>query len=86
VEPLTDCTCLVPIYDGRNVDTSGGFLFTDEDFATLASWPQWQGSAEDIPTDSLVSVGYSVNTYTEKGVLRLSANILFVILLAFIKE
>lgn len=76
---------VVPIYDGRNVDGGKQFTYTDADFSQLTKWPIYECGLQDLPCDSLVSVGYTVNTFGgdgSRGPTSLSTNIHFVILLA----
>jgi hypothetical protein len=70
----------VPIYDGRS-----GFSFKGADFDNIQSLPLYENGNIDLHPYSIVSVGYSVNTYKYtvggESALALSPNILFVILL-----
>ena len=64
--------------------TGKPFTFTDDDFRSLASWPLYKKGNRDLPSDAVVAVGYTLNTYTyerTKGMV-LSSNVQFVILLA----
>jgi len=71
----------IPIYNGR---TKGGkpFTFTEDNFRELSSWPLYCDGAEDVPTDGILAVGYTLNTYAGKNSTVLSSNVQFVILLA----
>ncbi|KAF8874664.1 hypothetical protein BD779DRAFT_1565807 [Infundibulicybe gibba] len=75
----------VPIYDGRGRTTSP-FKFTATDFDELTAMPLYRKGREDLPTDAIVAVGYTLNTYDShyNGVTteQLSVNVQFVILLA----
>ncbi|KAF8875564.1 hypothetical protein BD779DRAFT_1678171 [Infundibulicybe gibba] len=75
----------LPIYDGRG-RTSSPFKFTGNDFDRLTEMPLYKKGREDLPVDAIVSVGYTLNTYTGhyNGVEseNLSVNVQFVILLA----
>jgi hypothetical protein len=75
----------VPIYDGRPVKGGREFTFTDADFSRLATWPLYEKGSQDLPYDSIVSVGYTLNTFGESprgGPNGLSTNLHFVMLLA----
>lgn len=82
----------VPIYDGRIGfrHAKRGFEFTNEDLASLASWPVL--SMGELPDDAAVAIGYSVKTYKTQAATagaeftNLSTNILFVILLGEYEE
>jgi hypothetical protein len=71
---------VVPIYDGRP-----DFQFRDSDFDSIKSLPLFLKGQMDVPLYGVVSVGYSINSYTytkgEPGALALSPNVLFVIVL-----
>ncbi|KAF8872049.1 hypothetical protein BD779DRAFT_1477799 [Infundibulicybe gibba] len=75
----------VPIYDGRGKTTSP-FKFTASDFDRLTAMPLYKKGREELPTDAIVAVGYTLNTYDSHygGVSteQLSVNVQFVILLA----
>jgi hypothetical protein len=74
----------VPIYDGRD------FNFKAIDFDNIRSLPLYKKGEEDLPQYSVVSVGYSVNTYAyaKAGAhgIALSPNILFVIMLGKVSK
>lgn len=57
-------------------------MFTDDDFANLSSWPLYRKGAVDIPTDSIVSVGYTLSTYKGSTGPVLSSNVHFVIIVS----
>jgi hypothetical protein len=72
----------VPIYDGRS-KLGKPFTFSNQDFADLPTWPLYKKGNRDLPTDSVVAVGYTMNTYTTDRVAKaLSSNVQFAILLA----
>lgn len=72
---------LVPVYDGRACDGRPAFKFSDADFNKLLSWPLYCKGASEIPSDSIVSVGYTLGTYKGTSGPVLSSNIQFVIVL-----
>jgi hypothetical protein len=72
---------LVPLYDGGATPDHLAFLFSDADFRRLASWPLYQDGQEELPLDSIVSVGYTLSTYLVPTGRVLSSNIQFVIML-----
>ena len=82
----------VVIYDGRTGSRhkDRGFHFTDEDFLTLRTWPVL--TMQELPDDTAVAIGYTVNTYKTQGAnagikyTNLSTNIQFVILLSEYEE
>lgn len=76
------CQPLVPVYDGRARNGRPGFGFSDADFQKLSSWPLYRKPPCEVPTGAVVSVGYTVSTYTGTTEPVLSSNIQFVILLA----
>jgi hypothetical protein len=79
----------VPIYDGRRDPIDGpGFEFRAPDFDNIKSLPLFRNGKIDLPPYAVVTVGYSMNSYTYSGgtaaapnSLALGPNILFVILL-----
>jgi hypothetical protein len=76
---------VVPIYDGRDVDGGKEFMYSSADFSKINSWPLYVRGLRDLPCDSLVTVGYTVNTFggdATWGATSLLMNIHFVILLA----
>lgn len=78
---LTLTFSLVPVFDGR-ADLSRnmrGFRWRPADFQSLGSFPRYEG---EIATESLVTVGYSVSTWTREGTLCVSFWALFVIVLS----
>lgn len=80
-------TFIVPIYDGRvtvNGRPGRPFLFKDDHFKDLASWPLYKKGNHDVPKDSVVAVGYTVGTYvsSNSGAKYLSSNIQFVVVLS----
>jgi hypothetical protein len=76
----------VPIYDGTGNSGRKWFGFTDPDFRALRSLPLYSKGLSDLPNDSLVAVGYTLNTYTgNSGAKILSANAQFVILLGLME-
>ena len=68
-------------------------MFTDEDLNNISSLPLYKNGADDLPMDSVVTVGYAVGTYPYRGsnpaiasssgseYTALSLNVLFVLLL-----
>lgn len=70
----------VPIYDGRS-----SFNFSATDFDNLRSLPLYEDGNVDLHPYSIISVGYSVNTYKYtvggESALALSPNVLFMIVL-----
>ena len=59
------CLCgAVPIYDASNTP----FLFQQEDFVNMPNLPLYRsrGKISDLPVDSLVSVFFSMSSYTKK--------------------
>lgn len=82
---VTHAAYVVPIYDGCNIDGTKQFTYSDADFSQLTKWPLYERGLQDLPCDSLVSVGYTVNTFGGDGSrcpTSLSTNVHFVILLA----
>ena len=80
---------IVPIYDGCPSDfCADGFLFKDSDFHNLSKFPIFEDGKQDLPSDSLVAVGYTLGTYTSDGYTapNLSTNIQFVIFLGVSAE
>ena len=81
---------VVPIYGGRLVKGACELTFSDADFSKLNTWPLYEQGHQDLPYNSVVSVGYTLNTFGEgprggpNG--RLSTNLHFVILLALPDE
>jgi hypothetical protein len=73
---------LVPLYDGHATPDCLAFSFSDADFRRLASWPLYQDGQEELPLNSIVSVGYTLSTYLVPTGGVLSSNIQFVIVLA----
>lgn len=75
----------VPIYDASKTP----FLFEREDFIGLPSLPLYKrsGRVADLPVDSIVSVFFSMSSYTPKknsgssssGASSMSMNIQFVV-------
>lgn len=68
-------------------------MFTDENLGNLSSLPLYKNGAKDLPSDSVVTVGYAVGTYPYQGsnpalaggeYTALSLNVLFVILLGMV--
>jgi len=57
-------------------------MFTDADFSKLSSWPLYCDGATEIPTDSIVSVGYTLSTYKGSSGPVLSSNVHFVIVIS----
>jgi hypothetical protein len=60
-------------------------MYSNADFSKLTSWPLYECGLQDLPCDSLVMVGYTVNTFggdVSQGATSLLTNIHFVILLA----
>jgi hypothetical protein len=83
--PHAHLAFVVPIYDGHGIDGAKEFTYSGADFSKINSWPLYERSLWDLPCDSLVTVGYMVNTFGEDatwGATSLSTNIHFVILLA----
>ena len=72
----------VPVYDGRATNNRAAFSFSDADFRRLSSWPQYKDGQEELPLESVVSVGYTLGTYLTPTGHVLSSNIQFVIVLA----
>jgi hypothetical protein len=78
----------VPIYDIRKTK----FDFTAESFASLSSLPLYRGGISDLPQNSAVSIGYTVNTYpyiqkeAPINSLALSLNVQFVMLHGYVTE
>ncbi|KAF8811289.1 hypothetical protein BYT27DRAFT_7208705 [Phlegmacium glaucopus] len=72
----------IPVYDGRARNGHAPFTFTDADFANLLSWPLYRKGANDIPLDSVVSVGYTLSSYKGASGPVLSSNIHFVIVIS----
>lgn len=80
---------VVPIYDGRLVKGACELTFSDADFSKLNTWPLYEQGHQDLPYNSVVSVGYTLNTFGEGprgGPNGLSTNLHFVILLALPDE
>jgi hypothetical protein len=75
--------CPVPIYDGRASGSRSGFAFTDKEFRNLTALPLYKKGARDLPDNSVVAVGYSLNTYKLGNMQSayLSTNVQFVVLL-----
>ena len=73
---------LVPVYDGRARNGHAAFMFTDNDFSNLSSWPLFRKGATDIPAESIVSVGYALSTYKGASGPVLSSNVHFVIVIS----
>ena len=72
-------------YDGRSVKGAREFSFSDADFSKLSTWPLYEQGLQDLPYDSIASVGYTLNTFGEgpRGSPNgLSTNLHFVVLLA----
>jgi hypothetical protein len=68
-------------------------LFTAENMAQLTRLPLYKNGGEDLPENSLATVGYSLGSYLYKGsntdlknYTALSFNVLFVILLGTVDE
>jgi hypothetical protein len=67
-------------------------MFTDENLNNLSSLPLYKNGTRDLPSDSVVTVGYAVGSYPYKGsnpalagdYTALSLNVLFVILLGMV--
>ena len=58
-------------------------MFNDFDIRRLSSWPLYRRSLTcELPDDAIVSVGYTLGTYSGATGAVLSSNIQFVILLA----
>ncbi|RDB30829.1 hypothetical protein Hypma_005839 [Hypsizygus marmoreus] len=75
----------VPIYDGRPGKNRGKpFTFSDEDFNGLSTWPLYAGGKHDIPSDSIVAVGYTLATFNVNKIppVNLCSNIHFVVVLS----
>jgi hypothetical protein len=72
----------VPVYDGRATNDRLAFSFSDADFRRLSSWPLYKDGQEELPLESVVSVGYTLSTYLAPTGRVLSSNIQFVIMLA----
>ncbi|KAF8877979.1 hypothetical protein BD779DRAFT_1677050 [Infundibulicybe gibba] len=74
----------IPIYDGRG-KTGRQFTFSDTDFRELHTFPLYRGGREDVTSESVVAVGYTVNLFsrTVAGAVtnQLSTNLQFLILL-----
>ncbi|KAF8878570.1 hypothetical protein BD779DRAFT_1676827 [Infundibulicybe gibba] len=74
----------IPIYDGCG-KTGRQFTFSDTDFRELHTFPLYRGGREDVMSESIVAVGYTVNLFsrTVAGVAanQLSTNLQFLILL-----
>ncbi|KAF8883849.1 hypothetical protein BD779DRAFT_1472351 [Infundibulicybe gibba] len=72
----------VPIYDGRALKGSPGFEFRGADFDRIRTLPLYRKGLADLPPYSVVSVGYTANTFPYKGTnaapsaLALSLNVL----------
>jgi len=72
------------------------FTIENMNMANLNSLPLYKGGAEDLPPDSVATIGYAVGTYPYRGnnpilnrdsqhpYTALSLNVLFVILLGSI--
>jgi len=69
----------VPIFDGR----ISGFKHTPENMAYIHSLPLYKKGCRDLPPDTVVSVGYTVGSfsYTSGAGTGVSFNLLFVVLL-----
>ena len=74
------------MYDGRAGKNprhlERGFDFSDSDFAALSSWPRFD--MEEVPSDSAVAVGYTVNTYKPKQGGILHCRLTFCLLLCLV--
>ena len=70
------------MYDGRARNGKAAFVFSDADFHKLTSWPLYRKGSNEIPIDSVVSVGYTLGSYKGTTGPVLSSNIQFVIVLA----
>ncbi|KAF8891010.1 hypothetical protein BD779DRAFT_1469092 [Infundibulicybe gibba] len=72
----------VPVYDGRSLNNPG-FEFKGADFDRIRSLPLYQNGLADLPPYSVVSIGYTANTFPYKGsnagsgALALSLNVLW---------
>ena len=78
--------CLVPIYDVRQTK----FSFNAEAFNTLSSLPTFDG---DLPPNSIVAVGYTVNSFAyapqnsaPKNDTAIFLNVLFLMYLGELPE
>ncbi|KAG6838557.1 hypothetical protein C0991_010709 [Blastosporella zonata] len=70
----------VPIYDGRP-STGRPFTFSKDDFDALPSWRVYKDNKAELPAKSVVSVGYSPNSFKGNVGVFLTLNIAFVIVL-----
>ena len=81
----------MPIYDGRAGirHRDRAFDFSDDDFASLSSWPRFP--EKEVPFDAALAVGYTARSYvtssqTGTDYLNLSTNILFVVVLGLFDQ
>ena len=74
----------MPVYDGRATKDRPAFVFSDNDFRCLLTWPLYKNGGVEIPVNAVISVGCTVSTYRGKSGLNLnlSTNVQFVIVLA----
>lgn len=72
----------VPVYDGWATKDQPVFTFSDNNFSCLLTWPLYKKGEVEIPSDAVVSVGYSIGTYLGKNMLNLLTNVQFVIVFA----
>ena len=70
------------MYDGRARKGKLAFMFSDADFNQLLSWPLYLKGTSKILVGSIVSVGYTLETYKGTTGVVLLSNIQFVILLS----
>ena len=70
------------MYDGCARNGHVAFMFTDDDFSNLSSWPLFRKGAVDIPAELIVSVGYALSTYKDASGPVLSSNVHFVIVIS----
>ncbi|KAG6839483.1 hypothetical protein C0991_002210 [Blastosporella zonata] len=71
----------VPVYNGRP-STGRPFTFSKDDFDALPSWRRpYKGNEAELPNKSVVSVGYSPNSFKGNVGVFLTLNIAFVIVL-----
>ncbi|KIK62223.1 hypothetical protein GYMLUDRAFT_242906 [Collybiopsis luxurians FD-317 M1] len=82
-------TSPVPIYDGRSMTGTTAFECTKNQLLKLGSYsyPLYMNGQVDLPADSIITVGYSAQTYNTKHhysdvSLGVSFDVAFVILLA----
>jgi hypothetical protein len=70
----------VHIYDAWKCD----WMFTPLNMRQLAQLPLYKGGLEDLPPNSLATIGFAVNEYASsqlQGTSMSSFNVLFVILI-----